>query len=55
VFALRHASRLLVLISQSADPAGALCWPAECRYSENRRFTFALSAPFAATVLFEPL
>jgi hypothetical protein len=39
---LRHASRLLVLISQSADPAGAEAY----RYSENRQFIFAPSESF---------
>jgi len=47
VFALRQASRLLVLISQSPNPpnpAGAEA----CRYSENHPFIFASSEPFAA-------
>jgi hypothetical protein len=43
--------RLLILISQSADPAGAEA----CRYSENRRFFLRLLSLFAATVLFESL
>jgi hypothetical protein len=44
VFALRHASRLLVNFSipQSVDPAGAEA----CRYSENRPFIFASSESF---------
>jgi hypothetical protein len=47
VFALR----LLVIITKSANPAGAEA----CRYSENHHFTFASSQPFAATVLLEPI
>jgi hypothetical protein len=42
---------LLVIISQSADQAGAEA----CRYSENRHSFLRLLRLFAATVLFELL